>query len=162
MRAVVQRVSRAQVGVAGETVGKIGCGLLILLGVGTGDGLKECVWLADRVAKLRIFPDDAGKMNLDLRAIGGSALVVSQFTLYGDCTGGRRPGFTGAARPEVARPLVDQFVEELVARGVPVQTGMFGADMQVELVNDGPVTLVMDTPAPKGGSETKQGEKAKP
>lgn len=161
MRAVVQRVSRARVEVGGETVGKIGSGLLILLGVGTGDGLRECVWLADRVAKLRIFPDDAGKMNLDLRAIGGSALVVSQFTLYADCTSGRRPGFTGAARPEVARPLVDQFVEELMALGVKVETGSFGADMQVELVNDGPVTMVMDSPAPKGGGETNQGDRAK-
>ncbi len=154
MRAVVQRVRRAQVVVDGETVGVIGSGLLVLLGVATGDTVEQCVWMADRLAKLRIFPDDAGKMNLDLRTVGGSALVVSQFTLFGDCTSGRRPGFTGAARPEVARPLVDQFAEELVALGVPVATGRFGADMQVELVNDGPVTLILDSPSGKTGAST--------
>lgn len=152
MRAVVQRVSRARVDVAGETVGQIGPGLLVLLGVETGDGKEQCIWLADRVAKLRVFPDDAGKMNLDLRTVGGSALVVSQFTLLGDCTSGRRPGFSRAARPEEAKPLVDRFTEELMALGVPVATGRFGADMQVELVNDGPVTLLMETPARKTGA----------
>jgi D-tyrosyl-tRNA(Tyr) deacylase len=162
MRAVVQRVRHARVDVGGETVGKIGPGLLILLGVGTGDGHRECVWLADRVAKLRIFPDDAGKMNLDVRTVGGSVLVVSQFTLYGDCTSGRRPGFSQAARPEVASPLVNQFVEELVALGVPVATGRFGADMQVELVNDGPVTLIMDTPLKTSGNTPVEGELPKP
>lgn len=104
MRAVVQRVRRAQVDVDGETVGAIGSGLLVLLGVATGDTLEQCVWMADRVAKLRIFPDDAGKMNLDLRTVGGSALVVSQFTLFGDCASGRRPGFTGRPAPSWHAP----------------------------------------------------------
>lgn len=158
MRAVVQRVRRAQVDVEGETVGAIGSGLLILLGVAPGDTVEQCVWMADRVAKLRIFPDDAGKMNLDLRTVGGSALVVSQFTLYGDCASGRRPGFTRAARPEVARPLVDQFAEELVALGVPVATGRLGADMQVELVNDGPVTLILDSPSGPGSTGSTAGD----
>ena len=164
MRAVVQRVSQARVGVAGETVGQIGRGLLILLGIGTGDTVAQSVWLADKLANLRIFPDDTGKMQYDLRTVGGAALVVSQFTLLGEYDKGRRPSFTQAARPEFARPLVDRLVEELMALGVPVAAGKFGADMQVELVNDGPVTLVLDCPPIHARAETtmKTGEKNQP
>jgi D-tyrosyl-tRNA(Tyr) deacylase len=147
MRAVLQRVSRARVSVGGEVIGEIGRGWLVLLGVAPNDGRKEIDWLADKVAHLRGFADAEGKMNLAVQDVGGSVLVVSQFTLYGDCLKGRRPGFTGAAPPAVAEPLYEQFVTALKALGVPVATGRFAADMQVELVNDGPVTFVIDTPA---------------
>jgi D-aminoacyl-tRNA deacylase len=147
MRAVLQRVSRAKVTVDAEVAGQIGRGWLVLLGVAPGDGKKEIDWLADKVANLRAFADAEGKMNLSVQDVGGSVLVVSQFTLYGDCLRGRRPGFTGAAQPNVAEPLYEQFVVALKALGVPVATGRFAADMQVELVNDGPVTFVIDTPA---------------
>jgi D-tyrosyl-tRNA(Tyr) deacylase len=147
MRAVLQRVSRAKVTVDAEVTGEIGRGWLVLLGVAPGDGKKEIDWLADKVANLRAFADAEGKMNLSVQDVGGSVLVVSQFTLYGDCLRGRRPGFTGAAQPNVAEPLYEQFVVALKALGVPVATGRFAADMQVELVNDGPVTFVIDTPA---------------
>jgi D-tyrosyl-tRNA(Tyr) deacylase len=147
MRAVLQRVSRAKVTVDAEVTGEIGRGWLVLLGVAPGDGKKEIDWLADKVANLRAFADAEGKMNLSVQDVGGSVLVVSQFTLYGDCLRGRRPGFTGAAHPNVAEPLYEQFVVALKALGVPVATGRFAADMQVELVNDGPVTFVIDTPA---------------
>jgi D-aminoacyl-tRNA deacylase len=145
MRAVVQRVSYAEVWVGSETVGQIGPGLLILLGVREGDGEEEARYLAEKTANLRIFADQEGKFNLSLLKIGGAALVVSQFTLYADTRKGRRPSFTDAARPEVAEPLVERFVALLQAQGVPVQTGRFQAMMQVRLENDGPVTLCLDS-----------------
>ena len=145
MRAVVQRVSSARVEIDGEVAGSIGRGLLVLLGVGQGDSEKQAHWLADKIAGLRIFEDDAGKMNLSVEEVGGSALVVSQFTLYGDCRKGRRPSFTGAAPPEEADRLYQVFVARLKERGLPVATGVFQAMMQVHLVNDGPVTVVVET-----------------
>jgi D-tyrosyl-tRNA(Tyr) deacylase len=120
--------------------------LLVLLGVAPGDTEAEARWLADKVVGLRIFPDDEGKMNRDVAAAGGGVLVVSQFTLYGDCRKGRRPSFVGAAPPELAEPLYEAFVAAVRANGLPAATGRFGAMMQVELVNDGPVTLLVDTP----------------
>ena len=129
----------------GEVAGSIGRGLLVLLGVGQGDSEKQAHWLADKIAGLRIFEDDAGKMNLSVEEVGGSALVVSQFTLYGDCRKGRRPSFTGAAPPEEADRLYQVFVARLKERGLPVSTGVFQAMMQVHLVNDGPVTVVVET-----------------
>jgi len=145
MRAVVQRVSRAAVVIDGETVGAIQRGLLVLLGVAPADTEKEARWLAEKVAGLRVFNDEAGKMNLGVAEVGGGVLVVSQFTLYGDCRKGRRPSFIAAAPPEIAMPLYEAFVNALRALGLPVATGRFGAMMQVELVNDGPVTLILDT-----------------
>jgi D-tyrosyl-tRNA(Tyr) deacylase len=144
MRAVVQRVRRASVVIDGTVVGHIDRGLLVLLGVTHTDTPEAAVWLADKIVGLRIFNDADGKMNLDLAEIGGAVLVVSQFTLYGDCQKGRRPSFITAARPEIAIPLYETFVNAVKALGVPVATGQFGADMQVELVNDGPVTLVVE------------------
>ena len=141
---MVQRVSSARVEIDGEVAGSIGRGLLVLLGVGQGDSEKQAHWLADKIAGLRIFEDDAGKMNLSVEEVGGSALVVSQFTLYGDCRKGRRPSFTGAAPPEEADRLYQVFVERLKERGLPVATGVFQAMMQVHLVNDGPVTVVVE------------------
>ena len=146
MRAVVQRVSRAAVSVGGEVVGAVERGLLVLVGVAPGDTEAEARWLADKVVGLRIFPDDEGKMNRDVAEAGGGVLVVSQFTLYGDCRKGRRPSFIGAAPPELAEPLYEAFVAAVRANGLPAATGRFGATMQVELVNDGPVTLLVDTP----------------
>ena len=147
MRAVLQRATSGHVVVHGKTIGQLepAPGLVILLGVGPDDGEAQARLIADKIAGLRIFADDQGKINLSLRDIGGGALVVSQFTLYADVRRGRRPGFTGAAPPEVAAPLVERVMEELRALGVPVQGGRFGADMQVELVNDGPVTIWLDT-----------------
>jgi D-tyrosyl-tRNA(Tyr) deacylase len=145
MRAVVQRVRRATVVIDEETVAAIERGLLILLGVAATDEADDVQWLADKTANLRIFNDEAGKMNLSVADVGGSLLVVSQFTLYGDCRKGRRPSFITAAPPDRAVPLYEAFVNELRALGLPVQTGRFGARMQVELVNDGPVTLILDT-----------------
>lgn len=147
MRAVLQRVSRAKVTVAGETVGEIARGWLVLLGVGPSDTPKQVDWLADKIANLRAFPDADGKMNLSVQDVAGGVLVVSQFTLYGDCSKGRRPSFVGAAPPALAEPLYEALVTALKRFGVPVAHGRFGADMQVELVNDGPVTLVIDTEA---------------
>lgn len=146
MRAVVQRVRSCRVVVAGEVVGEIGRGLLVLLGIRTGDAIEQVRWLADKVVNLRIFEDEAGKMNVSVADAGGGVLVVSQFTLYGDCQKGRRPSFIDAARPEAAEPLYEAFANAIRLHGVPVATGRFGADMQVELVNDGPVTLVLDSP----------------
>jgi D-tyrosyl-tRNA(Tyr) deacylase len=141
MRAVVQRVTRASVSVEGEVVGAVGAGLCVLLAVAPGDTEATAVWMADRIAGLRIFADDAGKMNLSLRDAGGAALVVSQFTLYGDATRGRRPSFVGAAPAEIARPLCERVADLLgAARGV------FGAHMVVSIDNDGPVTLLLDSP----------------
>jgi D-tyrosyl-tRNA(Tyr) deacylase len=145
MRAVVQRVSRARVVIDGETVGEVGCGLLVLLGVTHADTAEAAAWLADKVVGLRIFNDADGKMNRSVAEVGGGVLVVSQFTLYGDCQKGRRPSFIDAARPEVAVPLYEAFVNGIKALGVPAATGRFGAMMQVELVNDGPVTLIVDS-----------------
>lgn len=145
MRAVLQRVSRASVVIDGETVGAIGRGLLVLLGVAPADTAEEARWLAEKIAGLRVFSDEAGKMNLSVADVGGAVLVVSQFTLYGDCRKGRRPSFIGAAPPEIAVPLYEAFVNALRALGLPVETGRFGAMMQVELSNDGPVTLILDT-----------------
>ena len=145
MRAVVQRVSRGSVTVAGEVTGRIGKGLLVLLGVEEDDGQDDVVYMAQKVAGLRIFEDEAGKMNLGLAEVGGAMLVVSQFTLLGDCRQGRRPGFVKAARPEVADELYRAFVAEVRGQGIEVQTGRFQQHMDVELVNDGPVTLLVDS-----------------
>ncbi len=145
MRAVVQRVSEARVTVAGEIVGQIDRGLLVLLGVTHSDTRAEAAWLAHKIAGLRIFDDASGKMNRGLADVGGALLVVSQFTLYGDARRGRRPGFVDAAPPEQAEPLVACFVERVQGEGLPVATGRFRANMQVTLVNDGPVTLWLDT-----------------
>lgn len=145
MRAVVQRVRRAAVVIDDETVAAIERGLLVLLGVTATDTHADVQWLADKTANLRIFNDEASKMNLAVADVGGSLLVVSQFTLYGDCKKGRRPSFIAAAPPELAVPLYEAFVNALRAVGLPVQTGRFGAMMQVKLVNDGPVTLILDT-----------------
>jgi D-tyrosyl-tRNA(Tyr) deacylase len=146
MRAVIQRVSRAAVTVDGETVGKIGTGLLVLLGVTHTDTPADARWLAEKIVGLRIFNDADGKMNLGVTDVGGAVLVVSQFTLYGEAQKGRRPSFVAAARPEQAIPLYEAFVNGIRALGVPVETGRFGATMAVELVNDGPVTLILDSP----------------
>jgi len=145
MRAVLQRVRRAKVTVGEDVTGEIGVGWLVLLGVAPDDTRKEADWLADKVANLRAFADAAGKMNLSMQDVGGAVLVVSQFTLYGDCRKGRRPSFIGAAPPQLAEPLYEAFVISLKALGVRVATGRFAADMQVELVNDGPVTFVLET-----------------
>jgi D-tyrosyl-tRNA(Tyr) deacylase len=145
MRAVLQRVSRAAVVIDGETVGAIERGLLVLLGVAPADTPAEANWLAEKIAGLRIFNDEAGKMNLSVADVGGAVLVVSQFTLHGDCRKGRRPSFLGAAPPEIAVPLYEAFINALRALGLPLATGRFGAMMQVELINDGPVTLILDT-----------------
>jgi D-tyrosyl-tRNA(Tyr) deacylase len=144
MRAVLQRVSRAQVSIGGQVVGAIERGLLVLLGVAPSDTPEQARWLADKIVGLRIFADDEGKMNRSVEDVTGSVLVVSQFTLFADCRKGRRPSFIGAAGPEIAIPLYEAFVESLRALGVHTETGQFGADMQVELVNDGPVTLIVD------------------
>lgn len=146
MRIVVQRVREARVEIAGETVGRIGQGLLLLVGIAEGDTMAEVELLAKKVAQLRIFADEAGKMNRSVQDIEGGVLSVSQFTLYGDCRKGNRPSFVNAARPETAEPLYDTLNQLLRTQyGLPVETGRFGADMQVSLVNDGPVTILMDT-----------------
>jgi D-tyrosyl-tRNA(Tyr) deacylase len=144
MRAVVQRVSSAQVRVKGEVVGKTGKGLLILLGVAPTDTDGEADWMAEKCAGLRIFEDDEGKMNRSLQEVGGEALVISQFTLFGDCRKGKRPSFVGAAPPEVAEKLYEKFVAALRNRGIRTETGIFAARMEVELTNYGPVTLIID------------------
>jgi len=144
MRAVIQRVSEAQVTVGDEVVAKIGQGLVILLGVAPGDSMATAEQLADKIAHLRIFEDEDEKMNLSVLDVDGEAMVVSQFTLYADTNRGRRPSFIGAAKPDLAEPLVTAFADLLTDRGVSTQTGVFGAHMQVALVNDGPVTITMD------------------
>ncbi len=156
MRALLQRVSRAEVRVAGEVVGSIGRGFLVLLGVGPDDDDDVAARLADKVRKLRVFGDDAGKMNLSVTQVGGGCLVVSQFTLYGDLRSGNRPGFSRAAPPELAERLYLSFADALRGHDVPVQTGVFGAEMEVELVNDGPVTLWLDS-AELGGTKRQTG-----
>ncbi len=145
MRAVMQRVREARVEIGGKTVGAIGSGMLVLLGVAGGDTPADAAYLADKTAGLRIFEDAAGKMNLALDEIGGAVLAVSQFTLLGDCRKGRRPGFTDAAPPELAEALYNDYVAALRAAGIKVATGVFRAEMQVHLVNDGPVTLLLDS-----------------
>jgi D-tyrosyl-tRNA(Tyr) deacylase len=144
VRVVLQRVSRAAVRVDGQTVGAIGRGFLVLAGFAPADGESALSWMAEKIAGLRVFGDAAGKMNLPLADVGGGVLVISQFTLYGDAAKGRRPSFTDAAPPEVAEALYGRFVEALRQRQLPVETGRFGAHMEVELVNDGPVTLVLE------------------
>ena len=145
MRAILTRVNSAAVSIDGETVGQIGKGFLILLGVGPNDTEKECRCLAEKALALRIFTDEDGKMNLGLESVGGQVLVVSQFTLYGNCRKGRRPSFVGAADPELGNRLYARFLEICAELGYPPQHGRFGADMQVSSVNDGPVTLILDT-----------------
>jgi D-tyrosyl-tRNA(Tyr) deacylase len=144
MRALVQRVSSGAVSVDGVELARIGRGAIILLGVGHGDGDGQASYLAEKIANLRIFEDESGKMNLSLLDVGGHAIVVSQFTLYADTEKGRRPAFVNAALPEVAEPLVARFAELLAAKGVPTQTGRFGAHMLVEINNDGPVTIWLE------------------
>jgi len=152
MRAVVQRVTEGSVSVDGECVGAIGKGLVILLGVGRGDGEAEARWLAQKIANLRIMADDEGRMNASLLEVGGGALVVSQFTLYGNAQRGRRPSYSEAAAPEVAEPLVERFCALLAEAGVsPIATGRFGAMMKVVIHNDGPVTLILDTALSRRG-----------
>ena len=143
MQAVIQRVASARVTVDGEVVGAVGAGLLVLLGVAVEDGVDDADRLARKVSRLRIFESSDGKLDLSILDIGGEALVVSQFTLLADTANGNRPGFSRAARPGVARPLCERFCAALAAEGVPVATGAFGAHMQVELVNDGPVTIIL-------------------
>lgn len=145
MRAVVQRVSRASVKVDGATIGSIDRGLLVLLGVAISDSEADADYLADKIAGLRIFEDNDGKMNLSVAEAGGGVLAVSQFTLYGDVRRGRRPSFDEAARPEQARKLYEYFVEKIRAAGLRCETGQFQAMMQVELVNEGPVTIMLDS-----------------
>jgi D-tyrosyl-tRNA(Tyr) deacylase len=144
MRAVVQRVSRASVSVEGGVVGAIGRGVAVLVGVTHGDTEEQAEWLARKIAGLRIFEDDVGKLNAGLLDVDGAALVISQFTLYADAHKGRRPGFSDAAPPEVAEPLVEHFAQVLRDHGVPVETGVFGAHMLVEIHNDGPVTILLE------------------
>ena len=144
MRAVLQRVNFGKVVVEGKTTAEIGKGLVILLGIGPTDDAVKCAQMAKKIAQMRIFEDKQEKMNLSVLDVGGAAIVVSQFTLYADTRKGNRPSFTEAAKPELASPLVDKFVEELIALGVPTQAGIFGAHMLVSLENDGPVTICME------------------
>ncbi len=148
MRILLQRVTQAAVTIDDRVAGSIGRGFLLLVGFNHSDTMAEVAWLTDKVAGLRLFNDADGKMNLDLAAVGGSVLVVSQFTLYGDTSKGRRPSFIGAARPDTAIPLYDAFLAALRATGQSVASGEFGADMQVSLINDGPVTLMLERNAP--------------
>lgn len=147
MRIVLQRVTQASVAIDGRTVGQIGRGFCILLGVAPADTVAEAEWLAEKVAGLRLFSDAEDRMNLSLDEVGGAVLVISQFTLYGDASKGRRPSFTAAARPEQAVPLYEAFIAALRARGLTVATGEFGAQMLVEIRNDGPVTLILERTA---------------
>ena len=149
MKAVLQRVSSASVVVEGKTVGTIRTGILVLLGVEKGDGEKDADWMSEKIINLRIFEDDAGKMNLSLLDIRGEILAVSQFTLAGNCDKGRRPSFDGAAPPREANELYEYFVGKVRDGGVPVATGVFQADMRVSLVNDGPVTFILESPKKK-------------
>ena len=145
MRAVIQRVERASVSVEGEIRGQVGAGFLVLIGVEEGDGDADFKYIADKVPNLRVFEDDQGKMNRSLMDVGGEVLAVSQFTLLGDARGGRRPSFIAAARPETADSMYERLVAEWRARGIRVETGVFGAHMKVALVNDGPVTILLDS-----------------
>ena len=150
MRAVVQRVSSARVEVDGRIAGQIGLGLLVLVAVRQGDATREVAWLAEKILNLRLFGDSEGKMNLSVGDIGGEILAVSQFTLYGDCRRGRRPSYSEAAPPQVAQALYDDFVRKLRDSGLKIEQGVFQAHMDVHLVNDGPVTVLVDSPAPMG------------
>lgn len=145
MRAVVQRVKESSVAIEGQVVGRSAQGLMVLIGVEVGDTDKDLSYIADKVPNLRIFEDEAGKMNRSLLDIGGQILAISQFTLLGDARGGRRPSFTAAARPDTAVPLYEALVEKWRSLGIHVETGEFGADMQVSLINDGPVTILLDS-----------------
>ena len=145
MRAVIQRVSSASVTIDSSTTGKIGRGLVVLLGIHASDTDRDLRWMADKTTALRIFEDNNGKMNLSLEDIGGEMLIISQFTLYGDCRKGRRPGYSDAAPPEIAEPIYHRFVEEIKRRQIRFATGTFRAAMAVDLVNDGPVTLLLDS-----------------
>jgi D-tyrosyl-tRNA(Tyr) deacylase len=147
MRALIQRVKSGKVSVDGKLIASIGHGLVILLGIGQGDTVEQARFLSDKTAELRIFPDSEGKFNRSLLDVNGTAIVISQFTLYSDTRKGRRPSFTEAARPEIAAPLVEKFAELLSAKGVPVQTGNFGAHMLVQIENDGPVTMLLEKEA---------------
>lgn len=144
MRVIIQRVSHARVSVSGQAIAQIERGAVILLGIGPQDGEEQARYLAEKIATLRIFEDEAGRMNLSLLDVGGAAIVVSQFTLYADVRKGRRPSFTDAAPPEIASPLVERFADLLRVQGIPTQTGEFGAHMLVEIANDGPVTIWME------------------
>jgi D-tyrosyl-tRNA(Tyr) deacylase len=144
MRAVVQRVRQASVSVQGETLGAIDVGLVVLLGIGQGDGEEQAQWMANKIANLRIFSDENGKMNRSVLDMGGRVLLISQFTLYGDARKGNRPGFTDAALPDVAEPLVNRVAQLLVQAGVPMASGRFQAHMLVEIHNDGPVTIILE------------------
>jgi D-aminoacyl-tRNA deacylase len=146
VKAVIQRVKEAQVRVGGRIVGEIGQGVVVLLGVEIGDSVKEADWMAEKIVNLRIFEDQDGKMNLALGQVGGAMLAVSQFTLAGNCSKGRRPSFDTAAAPEEANRLYSYFIGKVWELGVPVQSGIFQAEMQVSLINDGPVTFVLETP----------------
>jgi D-tyrosyl-tRNA(Tyr) deacylase len=145
MRAVLQRVSRASVRVSGSNRGEIGRGLVVLLGVRSDDTTTDLQWLSEKIVNLRIFEDLDGKMNRSLADIDGEMLIISQFTLYGDCRKGRRPGFSAAAPPETAEPIYERFIQDVKDKQIRVATGIFGAAMEVELVNDGPVTLLLDS-----------------
>jgi len=147
VRALIQRVRSASVSVAGAEVARVGPGMLVLLGAAAGDGEGDVAWTARKVAELRVFADGAGKMNRSLAEVGGEVLAVPQFTLLGDCRRGRRPSFTGAAAPEEGRRLFEAFVASVAAAGLPVRTGVFGADMLVAIENDGPVTFLLDSRA---------------
>ncbi len=151
MRAVIQRVTQAEVTVAGERIAAIGPGLLVLLAAGRGDGEAQADWMADKVTGLRVFADADGRMNRSLLDVGGAMIAVSQFTLYGDCRKGRRPSFVGALEPAAADRLIDRFVERVRTKGVDCGSGRFGAHMRLSLVNDGPVTLLVDSAVPRGG-----------
>lgn len=145
MRAVVQRVAKAAVSIDGDVVGEIDKGLVVFLGITHDDCADDIGYLVDKIINLRIFEDDGGKMNLSLNDVGGALLVVSQFTLYGDCRKGRRPGFDQAARPDAAENMYNKFIDECVRRGIQVETGKFQANMRVEVDNDGPVTILLDS-----------------
>ncbi len=151
MRLVVQRVRQASVTVDGERISEIGCGLLVLVGVSHGDTPFDAAYLAGKTARLRIFKDDEGKMNRSVQDLHGHVLAVSQFTLYGDCNKGNRPSFIEAARPEQGEALFNAYVQELESQGLPVQTGLFGGDMKVELLNDGPVTILLESTGRSNG-----------
>ena len=144
MKLVIQRVSKAQVDVDGKTVGKIDKGYMVLVGITHNDTEEIADYLATKLCNLRVFEDENGKMNLALKDVGGSLLLISQFTLYADCNGGNRPAFIDAARPEKAQPLYDYFCNKCAEKGIEVQKGIFGADMKVSLLNDGPVTIIME------------------
>ncbi|HBK68519.1 MAG TPA: D-tyrosyl-tRNA(Tyr) deacylase [Firmicutes bacterium] len=145
MRAVIQRITSARVVIEGKTIGEVGKGLLVFLGIKSGDDETAVSYLVDKIINLRIFEDEQGKMNLSLKEVGGEILVVSQFTLYADCRKGRRPSFQEAAKPEISEKLYLKFIKTLRDKSLPVATGSFGADMKVELVNNGPVTILLDS-----------------